>query len=50
MKNETAKGSKSADKKAKSSDQDWFIPSLGMTVKASSLDEALRKANKTTQK
>ncbi len=46
MKKETTK----VESKAKGVEQDWFIPKLGMTVKATSLEEAVRKANKKLEK
>lgn len=50
MENETQQVEKSAPKKAKVSEQLWSIPSLGVSVMASSREEAIKKANKQTDK
>jgi len=41
---------KAAPKKAKGSEELWSIPSLGVSVMASSLEESIKKANKKTDK
>lgn len=50
MNDTTLEEKKVVKKKAGAAEQLWSIPKLGVSVMATSLEEALKKANKTTDK